>query len=197
MNKKKKKDSNILIIIGIIVFATIVSILATLLNPADKTEETILQQEGYNTTEEDAFYKKIVTNNTLDDYYNDLTNKRDSAYEEYYFAKESYEFIELKMSYNNTVNKVLNITSNLRNNKVEYTYEISYKSTQLLIEGNSDDNYDCNIIVQKNISDDDITNVCSEVPDEISTFLERRDKLLSNKKIKELLDQPIKQYVEE
>ena len=197
MSKKKNKDSNLLIILGIIVFATIVAIIITLTGPSTKTEQGILQEEGYTTTDEDAFYKKIVTHNTLDDYYNDIANNKNTEYEEYYFSKEAYDFIELKMSYYDSASRVLSINSDLRTNRVEYNYEISYNSMHLILEGNSDSNYDCNIVIKKNTAAEDINNACNDISKEISIFLDRREKLLSNKKIQELLKQPIKEYIEE
>ena len=160
-------------------------------------EEKVLQQEGYETTEEDAFYKKVVTNNTLDEYHDDVANNIDSAYEEYYLAKESYNFIELKMTYHNEVSKTINITSDLRTNIVTFNYELSYKTIHLLLEGSSASDYVCSVVVKKSVNDEELQNACDEVQEEINTFLSRQNELLSNKNVQDIVNQPMKEYVEE
>ena len=164
----------------------------------DKTvEEKELQKSGYKTTEDDAFYKKVVTNNTLDDYYKAMSNNQDAEYEEYYLQKESLNFIELKMSYQNTVDRTLSFTSDLRTDIVRYNYELSYKSSHLILEGNSSENYDCKIVVRKNVNDTDIQKQCDYIAKELSVFLTRRSEILENETVKALVRSPMKQYVEE
>ena len=198
MKKRRKKNNQKQLIIGLIAFVTIFIIALLIFSTTRKTEvEKELNKEGYTTTEEDAFYKKIVTNNTLDDYYNDISNGKDSAYEEYYFAKESLNFIELKLLHQSSSISTLNITSDLRTEKIEFNYELSNDTSHLILEGNSDENYDCKIIVKKNINDTTSKECCGLIMQEITTFLTRRDSLLQNEKVRELVNSPIKEYVEE
>ena len=69
-----------------ITFIIILVIAIIYLTSNTKDLKTELEDIGYTTNnEEEAFYKKIVTNNTLEDYYNDLANQVNSQYEEYYF----------------------------------------------------------------------------------------------------------------
>ena len=191
-----KNEKNIWI--GLILFTTI-AIIVTLVSMAfNKPEiERQLNKEGYKTTEDDAFYKKVTTNNTLDDFYNKMANNEDTAYEEYYLQKESLNFIELKMTYQNQVSRTLNITSDLRTNKVEFNYELSYKQSHIILEGNSDEDYNCKIVVRRNVNDDDASKQCDYIIEEMSTFLERRNQILQNEKVQELLSSPITEYVEE
>lgn len=160
-------------------------------------EEKELQKSGYSTTDDDAFYKKVVTNNTLDDYYKAMSNNQDAEYEEYYLQKESLNFIELKMSYQNTVDRTLSFTSDLRTDVVRYNYELSYKSSHLILEGNNSENYDCNIVVRKNVNDTDVQKQCDYIAQELAIFLTRRSEMLENETVKALVRSPMKQYVEE
>lgn len=172
-------------VIAITVFLIVVLIF---MSSGSNQLETELQKSGYTTeNEEEAFYKKIVTNNTLDDYYNDLANKTNSEYEEYYFAKESYDFIELKMSYQNEENKVLNISTNLKNVETNYNFEVSNNKKYLLLEGNNTDEYSCHIIRNDDMTSAEINNYCEEIKIEIQQFENRKNELLQNKKVKEII----------
>ena len=198
MKKRVKKEEGKELWIGIIALMVVVVIsLLVYITTKPSEVEKELSKEGYTTTNEDAFYKKIVTNNTLTDFYNDMKNEKNSAYEEYYFAKESLNFIELKMLYQDGTNSTLNITSDLRTNLIEFNYELSNKKAHLILEGNSNENYDCKIIVKNNVNDAIANDSCNLIMQEINTFLERRSELLQNEKIRELVNQPIKEYVEE
>lgn len=195
MKKKNKLNSNVLLVITIII--VVVTLSLYFFSKRDPKIDNEFQKEGYETEEEeDPFYKRIVTNNTLDDYYNDISQGKDSSYEEYYFSKESNDFIELKLDTRSNVNTTLNISSDLRTKEVNYNYELTYNKSYLIIEGNSNDNYDCNIIKNKNVNEETLNTICNNIMSEISIFLERRKTILSNKKIKDLVNEPLKEYVE-
>lgn len=195
MKKKNRINSNILLVITIII--VVVTLSLYFISIRDPKIDNEFQKEGYKTEEEeDPFYKRIVTNNTLDDYYNDISQGKDSSYEEYYFSKESNDFIELKLDNKSNVNTTLNISSDLRTKEVSYNYELTYNKSYLIIEGNSSDNYDCNIIKNKNVNEETLNTICNNIMSEISIFLERRKTILNNKKIKDLVNEPLKEYVE-
>jgi hypothetical protein len=197
MKNKRKKDKKLLYI-GIFVIIFIILIILGIYLSKDNDElKSELKKDGYTTEESDAFYKKIVTNNTLDDFYDDLSNNKETSYEEYYFSKDSYDFIELKMSYKDGITTTLNITSALRTLEVNFNYELSYNSTHLIIEGDSTDEYTCKTVVQEGISDATVSTYCDAINSEITTFLNRRTELLSNQKIQELVNKPIESVTEE
>ena len=197
MSKRQDSNNREVIMGGLIILSVVVLILVVLVITQATTPEKALNREGYNTTaEEDPFYKKIETNNTLDDFYNVASNKN-SSYEEYYLSKESYNFIEMKMNYNEGAMNTLNIVSNLKTQEVEFNYELSYNSAHLLIEGNSRDTYSCKVIQKKGVNDQTIQDHCNYIMNEITVFLLRREKILQNDKVKELIRSPMKQYVEE
>ncbi len=195
---KKKKNNNLLrnIVITCIIIIVIIIVFFYYLESGKTEEEKVLSKEGYTTTIDDAFFKKVVTNNTLDDFYKDMSNNKDTQYEEYYFAKDSYNYIELKMEYKDGATKTINISSDLRKLTIEYNYEITKNKTHLLIEGNSTDNK-CKYIIKKGVDDSTASKACNEIQDEINNFVEQRTELLNNEEVKEIINQPIKQYVQE
>lgn len=203
MGKRNRQNSdNRLVQMGFFLIggAIVLIILVMILNQTvgNPTEEKIMHNEGYTTTEEeDPFYKKIVTNNTLDDFYDAVAANQDSKYEEYYFAKESRNFIELKMSNTSGALSTLNITSDLRTQQVKFDYELSYNDARLIMEGNSDDNYACQIITKKSVNDQTVQSHCEYIMKEITVFLERRQELLNNDKVRSIVNSPMKQYIEE
>lgn len=197
MKKKNKKNNKLIIIISIIIVLIILIVLGIYLSRDTDELTKELKKDGYTTTSEDAFYKKITTNNTLDDFYEDISNEKETQYEEYYLSKDSLDFIELKMYYKDGVTTTLNLTSNLRTLEVDYNYELSYKNAYFIIEGNSTDEYTCKTVVQENVSDDTITTYCNSITTELDTFLSRRENMLNNSKVKELLQSPIESVTED
>ena len=171
----KKMILPIAIVIIVICFAVIYFTI--------NSKEGVLLQQGYVSSEEDAFYKKIVTNNTLDDYYNDVKNKKNSKYEEYNFSKEANDFVEVKMLYKNNVSTTLNISSNLKTNSIEYNYELEFNDSRLIVEGNSANNYRCDVVLNENVAEATKTTLCNNVINEINNFKSIRDELISRKQI--------------
>lgn len=194
--KKKKQNQNqyktILIIIGILAVLTIILFLI----PKSNNAEEELVEEGYETSEEDAFYKKIVSGNTLDDFYSDIANNRSSYYEEYDFSKESKDYIELKMTYNDGLNTTLNISSDLTTKEIEYNYEVTKGKSRILLEGNSTNNYNCDVILEKNVKSETVDSYCEQVITEVNAYIIKRDEFLKNKTIQKYVNAPMNQYIE-
>ncbi len=187
MKKRKKKDNQLNLYIGIIICIIIVGSFIYYF-ASNRDLESSLKNDGYVAEEEDAFYKHVVSGNTIDDFYNAVANGRDSYYEEYYLQKNSFDFIELKMYYENDVTANLNITSNLKNNYLEYNYELSGKDARLIIEGNSEHNYDCKPVMSENVSQKTFETCCDIISDELETYLNRRKEIMNNPKVMEELN---------
>lgn len=190
MAKKKQKKSNniyLYIIIGVIVSIFVVSsIIYITINGTNKKIDNEFAKEGYNTTPKDAFYRKVVTNNTLDDYYKDMLSETDSEYQEYYYSKQSNEFIELKMLYKSKVSTSLTISTNLETNELTYNYELAYKTAHLLLEGSSKENYNCNVIDNNKVQTETVKNYCDLIIDEINDYNVVKEELLKNNQIRDL-----------
>ena len=187
MAKKKKNNTmKYSIWIGSLI---LIAVILLIIYFSDNNEmNKAMRQDGYTTTEaEDPFYKKITTGNTLDDFYNDLANERNTAYEEYYLTKESYTFLEQKLLYQNGVNSAFNATSDLRTLQITFTYELSLQNAYLLIEGNSDNSNQCEIVINRNVRQESIQDACDKVSQEISVFINRREEILQNEKVQEML----------
>ena len=194
--KKKKKDNKLLFYIGIgtLIIIIIFSIYAS--RDYGELKES-LEKDGYETIDNnDAFYKKVVSKKNLEQYYEDMSNGVDSEYEEYTISKESYDFVELKMKYENSVNTVLSINSNLKGTKVQYNFELSYGSSHILMEGGSENKYACDVIDQQNASDDTIQYYCNQISDEVKAYLKKRTAVLNNPKLNDVLKQPTKEVVD-
>ena len=186
MAKKKKNDmTKSYIAMGLfILFAIIVLLIYYGSTAMDRS----MQNDGYEAGEkEDPFYKKITTGNTLDDYYNDLSNNKDSAYEEYYLQKDSYNFYEQKRAYQNGVTSSLNISSDLRDLYTMFSYELSYGEAYILLEGNSAANYECEVIMNNNATRETLQNACDRIQSELDTFTTRRNEIMQNEKVQEVL----------
>ena len=155
MNKRRKKNNNKIIYIGIgVVILILLIIFGVAANKNNNQLQNELKQEGYYTNDQDeAFYKNITTGNTIDDYYDDLLNEKESNYEEYSLSKESYDFILLKMEYESGVMTVLNVSSNIKEDYIQFNFELTYNDSHILVDGDNSNNYKCNIIEQKEASD--------------------------------------------
>lgn len=183
----------VLIIIGIslLVFVGVV----ILLNRVSGTSNTkkindYVNSQGYKTTEDSLFYQKIVTNNTLDDYYDDVSNNKNSEYNEYYFSKDSYSFIELRMIYKDEINQLFNVTSDFRNNKITYNYEISKNKASIILEGSYlDGSLSCNTSKVNNITTTNIDSYCELAKKYMNEFINEQNKLLSNDEFREAISQ--------
>jgi hypothetical protein len=186
MAKKKKNDNlKYTIIIGTLIVLAIILLIVYF--SEDNKMNRAMRESGYTTTEpEDPFYKRITTGNTLDDFYNDVANNKDSAYEEYYLLKESYSFIEQELYYQNEATSSLNISSDLRNLSITYSYEISYHNSYLLLEGDNISN-DCDVVINNNVSQETVYKACNQIQQELSVFTIRREEILKSTKVQELI----------
>ena len=180
-NKKQESNTIMIILISSFVFLVVVVLIAAIVKKDEVYKE--LQDEGYYTETEDAFYKKILTNNTLNEFYNDMNSGRNSAYKEIYVSKNSYDYIELKMIYNEGMTTTLTISSNLKSDEVNYNYEMSYNNAYLLIEGTEKNNYACNVNVNKNVKKDTENKYCSLIKNEIQEYLNSKVELLNNQNL--------------
>ena len=180
-NKKQENNTIMTILISIFVFLVVVVLVAAVTKKDEVYQE--LEDEGYYTETEDAFYKKILTNNTLNEFYNDMNSGRNAVYQEVYVSKTSYDYIELKMEYKDGMTTTLTISSNLKSNEVNYNYEMSYEKAYLLIDGTEKNNYECNVNVNKNVKKETEKKYCSLIKREIKEYLNSKVELLNNQNL--------------
>ena len=174
---------NTLLIVLVSIF---VVMLLLLLAASVATEDEVyneLENEGYYTETDDAFYKKILTNNTLDEFYNDMNSGRNATYKEVYVSKTSYDYIELEMIYTDGMTTTLTISSNLKSNELNYNYEMSYNNAYLLIDGTDKNNYACNVNVNRNVKKETENKYCSLIKNKIQEYLNNKVELINNQNL--------------
>lgn len=185
--KKNKTNPLQLALIVVIIIIIITFIFYVIYSSSNSETLKEFNKEGYDSTNKDLFYKKITTNNTLKDYYKDISNNTESKYQEFYFTKNSTDFIELKMIYQNGVTTSLNIISNLKTDETQFNYELSYKDAHLILEGNKKNNYECQVIKNYKVSVETTSKYCEMIKDEMEEFNQEKESLLKNEKIKSLI----------
>lgn len=181
--KNKKQEKNIMLTILVSIF---IILLLLILIVAVSTKDEVyneLENEGYYTETDDAFYKKVLTNNTLNEFYNDMNSGRNAKYQEVYVSKDSYEYIELLMIYNDGVTTTLTISSSLKSNELNYNFELSYNKQYLILEGTEENNYACNVAVNRNIKKDTETKYCNIIKNQINDFLASKVQLQNNQNL--------------
>lgn len=181
--KNKKQENNIMLTILVSIF---IILLLLILIVAVSTKDEVyneLENEGYYTETDDAFYKKVLTNNTLNEFYNDMNSGRNAKYQEVYVSKDSYEYIELLMIYNDGVTTTLTISSSLKSNELNYNFELSYNKQYLILEGTEENNYACNVAVNRNIKKDTETKYCNIIKNQINDFLASKVQLQNNQNL--------------
>ena len=184
---RRKKDSSITLLkwlIGITGSLAIIILIGYImyLNTEGPLEQELIQN-GYETDADNAFYNKIETSNTLDDYYKDVKEGKDTSYVEYYVSKESNDFIELKMIYQDNINTTINIISDLSTTRINYNLELTYQDSHIMLDGNSDDNYSCNVVKQEHANEDTIDYYCNYLKEEVTNFISKRNELLQNENV--------------
>ena len=182
----------IITVVCLTLFVIVVFLLNSLSGESNsKKIKDYITDQGYSTSDDSLFYQKIVSNNTLDDYYKDVKNKKESKYDEFYFNKDSYSFIELKMIYKNDITQVFNVTSDFTNNKVEYNFEISKNSASIILDGSylAGRETSCNINSIKNLSTKNLADYCTLARNYMNEFITEQEKLLSNKEFKKAISQ--------
>ena len=183
----------VFIIIGISLIIFVVAVV--LLNRASGDSNTkkindYVSSQGFKTTKDSLFYQKIKTNNTLDDYYNDVSNNKSSEYDEYYFSKDSYSFIELRMIYKDEINQLFNVTSDFTTNRINYNYEISKDSSSIILDGTYiDGKISCNINKVNNLSTKNVDSYCKLAESYMNDFINEQNTLLSNNEFREAISQ--------
>ena len=146
--------------------------------------EDVLKEENY--ILDGDIYRKKVTNNTQDDFHNDITNNTYSEYIEYQYISNTniLKCINLKFD---SLYYLCDITEDFSNNKLSYSCNSTYNDLQLNIYGDFDYSsselscYDRN----EEISDDVTSEYCDKIYNQIQDFVSERNRLLSNKKFKE------------
>ena len=192
-----KKNTVIIIVVFIII--VILGILMYYTTDQKQEENEIyinnyLSNLGYKYDEKGRMYKKITTNNKLDDYYELKNKNKEVYYEEYYFSLDNNSFIELNMGYKNGITEVFNITSDLTKQEITYNYEINKDDSQAIVEGSYNNNsFICNIVTLKKLKEENKNVYCERAKNQANKFIEEENQLLSNEEFNKIINIPKKE----
>lgn len=196
------KNIRSIMMIVFIVVAIIAGIIISIKTPTEEYVVRYVEDLGYKFDKTGAIYQKIVTNNSLDEYYRDVNANRNSEYLEYYFSVNAYTFIELRMIYKDGVSNVFNVISDLRNDTITYTYEITKDTSSAILEGEYDEDknnpneaFTCRTVSLKKLSDVGVPTYCNNAATLLDIFLDERERLLNNEKFKESIMIPKKEII--
>lgn len=151
-----------------------------------KSNKTIIIEtlDNNNYLLDNDIYRKIVTNNTQEEFYSKIKRNLASEYIEYQYNINNNELKSTSLKYNKINYYLCDITLNFKNSNNNYTCETTYKNRQLYLKGSI--NYTSNILScdsnNDNISKEIINKYCNNIKDQIDIFIKESNKLRSNKK---------------
>ena len=195
MNKK------VLIGVGVFIIIIIIGILMYYTTDQKQEENEIyinnyLNDLGYTYNEEEKMFKKITTNNTLDEFYELSSKNKEAYYEEYYFSLDNNSFIELNMAYKDGITEVFNVTSDLTKQEITYNYEITKDDSSAILEGSYNNNsFKCEIVSLKKLNDDNKDQYCETIREYANKFIEEENQLLNNEEFNNIINIPKKEVV--
>ena len=68
----------------------------------------------------------------------------------------------------------------MKSNELNYNFELSYNKQYLLLEGNEENNYDCEVTVNRNVKKETEKKYCNLIKEQINDFLSSKTQLLNN-----------------
>lgn len=130
-------------------------------------------------------YRKKVTNNTQEDFYNNMKNNVKEEYVEYQYIINTNTLKSINLKFD-SLYYLCDITEELSSNKLKYSCNSSYNDLQLNIYGDFDyNNYELSCGNRNANIDDNVTSeYCDNVSNQIKDFILERNKLLMNKDFK-------------
>ena len=131
-------------------------------------------------------YRKKVTNNTQNDFYDDIKNNKNSEYIEYQYISNTNILKSINLKFD-SLYYLCDITEEFSNNEIKYSCNSMYNDFQLNIYGDFNlkkNSLDC-YFKNDNITDEISSEYCDKIYNQIQDFVSERNRLLSNKKFKE------------
>ena len=153
VNKKKIKIIIILIIIIIIMLLIIPKI--TNKKDSKNVVKNYIEKKGFSQVEKSNIYSKIISNTTLDEYFENTENNIATEYQVLYFNLSNYKLSKTYMEYKDNVYRYYTPTYDYKTNTIEYEYEISIEDGYINLTGSynvKSKKITCNIGNSKNIN---------------------------------------------
>ena len=191
MSKKRKKQNLSYFIYFLVGFFVIFLCFIGLefLFQDDETVEETMERLGYQISDkDDAFYRKNITNITIEQYYSDLSHKKNAEFDEYSVTKSSFDFIEQKLKYIDGVVTNYHFSSNLTSKKIFFQYEYDGNHQYVMMDGNSENDYQCEVVVQNNMTKKELIKHCDSIQKELYTYLQNRADVFNQSAIQKILE---------
>ena len=153
VNKKKIK----IIIILIIIIIIMLLIISKITNKKDSKNvvKNYIEKKGFSQVEKSNIYSKIISNTTLDEYFENTENNIATEYQVLYFNLSDYKLSKTYMEYKDNVYRYYTPTYDYKTNTIEYEYEISIEDGYINLTGSynvKSKKITCNIGNSKNIN---------------------------------------------
>ena len=167
----------------IIAVITIVSFLCFTLIFGKSNSGTIsdvLEENNY--VLENDIYRKKVTNNTQEDFYNNIKTNVATDYVEYQYIPSTNMLKCINLKYDKFY-YLCDITEDFNKNTINYSCDSSYGNYQLTVYGEYNSNNNSLSCYNRNDKiNNDITDIyCGNVKKQVNDFIAESNKLLSNK----------------
>jgi len=196
MKSRKKKEFNSYIPLLVFILVLLIGLILVFTIVLGKTDESYrndyLKELDY--VLDDNIYYKNVTNNTMDDFY----NKKSDSFLEYKYEVDSNTFYETKLDYINNVTSSLIFRYILNDNLIRATYELSTTNSNVIIEGNyneQNNSISCNIESSNNYNSTNIDSYCNIISNNIEDFKKERDNFINDSKFTSILQKESSEVV--
>lgn len=196
MKSRKKKEFNSYIPLLVFILLLLIGLILVFTIVLGKTDESYrndyLKELDY--VLDDNIYYKNVTNNTMDDFY----NKKSDSFLEYKYEVDSNTFYETKLDYINNVTSSLIFRYILNDNLIRATYELSTTNSNVIIEGNyneQNNSISCNIESSNNYNSTNIDSYCNIISNNIEDFKKERDNFINDSKFTSILQKESSEVV--
>lgn len=196
MKSRKKKEFNSYIPLLVFILVLLIGLILVFTIVLGKTDESYrndhLKELDY--VLNDNIYYKNITNNTMDDFY----NKKSDSFLEYKYEVDSNTFYETKLDYINNVTSSLIFRYILNDNLIRATYELSTTNSNVIIEGNyneQNNSISCNIESSNNFNSTNIDSYCNIISNNIEDFKKERDNFINDSKFTSILQKESSEVV--
>ena len=196
MKSRKKEEFNSYIPLLVFILVLLIGLILVFTIVLGKTDESYrndyLKELDY--VLDDNIYYKNVTNNTMDDFY----NKKSDSFLEYKYEVDSNTFYETKLDYINNVTSSLIFRYILNDNLIRATYELSTTNSNVIIEGNyneQNNSISCNIESSNNYNSTNIDSYCNIISNNIEDFKKERDNFINDSKFTSILQKESSEVV--
>lgn len=181
MGKKQK------IIIGAIVVFILLFVLLSVFKNKETLSEKVgnyIESKGFAYNKENKTYSKLLSTNTLDQYYNDFSEN--SEYKELFFNLDLYQMNEVLYRNISNIKYSLNAIYDYTTSNTTYSYVVDYNDTSYMVKGSLNDTFTCDVSYYKNSSINK-EDICALAKIDVMNFkISARDSLANYTLLKEI-----------